>query len=111
VNDNWRSIGGFFPPGSKISAIARSQNNLDLFVLGNDSRAYSSWWSAGNDWSGVDDDWRPIGGFFPSPGTNLDLFVIGNDGRVYTSWWSPGNDWSGVNDDWRSVGGFFPTGV
>jgi hypothetical protein len=111
VNDNWRSIGGFFPPGSKISAIARSQNNLDLFVLGNDSRAYSSWWSAGNYWSGVNDDWRPIGGFFPSPGTNLDLFVIGNDGRVYTSWWSPGNDWSGVNDDWRSIGGFFPTGV
>src|SRR5918997_4536806 len=60
-----------------------------------------------SDWSGVNDNWRPVGGFFPpvarvsatsrSPG-NLDLFITGNDGRIYTSWWYEGNDWSGVND-------------
>jgi len=112
VNDNWRSIGGFFPPGAEVSAVARTGNNLDLFVVGNDGRVYTSWWSAGADWSGVNDNWRPIGGFFPPAariaavartGTNLDLFVVGNDGRVYTSWWSAGADWSGVNDNWMVV--------
>ncbi|MDJ0357614.1 matrixin family metalloprotease [Paenarthrobacter sp. PH39-S1] len=120
VNDNWRSIGGFFPNGAHLSAVARTGNNLDVFVCGNDGRVYTSWWYAGVDWSGVNDNWRSIGGFFPNgapvaavarTGNNLDLFVCGNDGRVYTSWWYAGADWSGVNDNWRSIGGFFPNGA
>ncbi len=120
VNDTWRSLGGYFPVGAPVSAVARSPNNLDLFVVGNDGRVYTSWWSAGRDWSGVNDTWRSLGGYFPvgapvsavarSP-NNLDLFVVGNDGRVYTSWWSAGRDWSGVNDTWRSLGGYFPVGA
>ena len=120
VNDNWRSIGGFFPPGAQVTAVARKPGQLDLFVCGNDGRVYTSWWVAGQDWSGVNDNWRSIGGFFP-PGAhvaavartpdNLDLFICGNDGRVYTSWWFQGADWSGVNDNWRSIGGFFPAGA
>ena len=120
VNDNWRPIGGFFPPGAPVSAVARTPDNLDLFITGNDGRVYTSWWYAGADWSGVNDNWRPIGGFFP-PGApvsavartpdNLDLFITGNDGRVYTSWWYAGADWSGVNDNWRGIGGFFPHGA
>ena len=58
-------IGGFFPPAAPVSSVARTGNNLDLFITGNDGRVYTSWWSAGNDWSGVADNWRPIGGFFP----------------------------------------------
>ena len=117
VADNWRPIGGFFPVTAPVSSVARTGNNLDLFITGNDGRVYTSWWSAGNDWSGVADNWRPIGGFFPvtapvssvaRTGNNLDLFITGNDGRVYTSWWSAGNDWSGVADNWRPIGGFFP---
>ncbi len=121
VSDNWRSIGGFFPPGARVAAVARTPDNLDLFVCGNDGRVYTSWWSQGQDWSGVGDNWRSIGGFFPvgaplsavaRTGNNLDLFVSGNDGRVYTSWWFAGAaDWSGVNDSWRSIGGFFPVGA
>ncbi|MCZ2404222.1 hypothetical protein IV498_13795 [Paenarthrobacter sp. Z7-10] len=120
VNDNWRSLGGFFPAGAPVAGVARSSNNLDLFITGNDGRVYTSWWYAGADWSGVNDNWRSLGGFFP-PGApvavtsrsagNLDLFITGNDGRVYTSWWYDGADWSGVNDNWRSLGGFFPAGA
>ena len=120
INDNWRSIGGFFPVGAPVSSVARTGNNLDLFVCGNDGRVYTSWWQAGSDWSGINDNWRSIGGFFP-PGApvsvvarhpdHLDLFVCGNDGRVYTSWWHAGSDWSGINDNWRPIGGFFPPGV
>ena len=117
INDNWRPIGGFFPPGAPVAAVARTPNNLDLFITGNDGRVYTSWWFQGVDWSGINDNWRPIGGFFPpaaplgavarTPG-NLDLFITGNDGRVYTSWWFQGVDWSGINDNWRPIGGFFP---
>jgi hypothetical protein len=120
VNNTWRSIGGIFPVGAPVGAVARSPNNLDLFICGNDGRVYTSWWFAGADWSGVNDNWRPIGGVFPvgaavgavarTP-TNLDLFICGNDGRVYTSWWFAGADWSGVNDNWRPIGGFFPVGA
>jgi Papain-like cysteine protease AvrRpt2 len=117
INDNWRPIGGFFPPGAPVAAVARTPNNLDLFITGNDGRVYTSWWFQGVDWSGINDNWRPIGGFFPPAAplgavartpTNLDLFITGNDGRVYTSWWFQGVDWSGINDNWRPIGGFFP---
>jgi hypothetical protein len=120
INDNWRSLGGFFPPGAPVSATTRNPNNLDLFVVGNDGRVYTSWWYAGSDWSGINDNWRSLGGFFPvgAPVSavartpdNLDLFIVGNDGRVYTSWWYAGSDWSGINDNWRSLGGFFPVGA
>ncbi|MFI1034253.1 hypothetical protein [Streptomyces sp. NPDC020951] len=120
INDNWRSIGGFFPAGAPVKAIAKSPDSIDLFITGNDGRVYTSWWYAGADWSGINDNWRSVGGFFPpgaplsvtsrNPG-NLDVFVTGNDGRVYTSWWYAGNEWSGINDNWRSIGGFFPAGA
>jgi hypothetical protein len=117
VNNNWRSIGGIFPPAAPVSVTSRNAGNLDLFITGNDGRVYTSWWYEGNDWSGVNDTWRSIGGIFPvgapvsaitkSP-NSIDLFITGNDGRVYTSWWYEGNDWSGVNDTWRNIGGIFP---
>ena len=119
IGDNWRSLGGFFPPGNHVSAVARMPEHLDLFITGNDGRVYTSWWYQGADWSGLGDRWRSIGGFFPAGAPisvtsrsagNLDLFVVGNDGRVYTSWWYQGADWSGLGDRWRSIGGFFPAG-
>ena len=111
VADNWRSLGGIFPVGAPVTAVARKPGQLDLFICGNDGRIYTSWWTEGQDWSGIADNWRPIGGFFPAGARvaavartpdSLDLFVIGNDGRVYTSWWFHGGDWSGINDNWRS---------
>jgi hypothetical protein len=91
-----RNIGGFFPPRAPVAAVSRTPNNLYLFITGNDGRVYTSWWSSGSDWSGLNDRWRGIGGFFPRGApvaavsrtpNNLDLFITGNDGRVYTSWW------------------------
>jgi hypothetical protein len=65
LNDNWRGIGGFFPPGACVTAVSRAPDHLDLFITGNDGRVYTSWWSSGSDWSGLNDNWRGIGGFFP----------------------------------------------
>jgi hypothetical protein len=64
ANDNWRSLGGFFPAAAPVTAVSRSAGNLDLFIPGNDSRVYSSWWYAGSDWSGINNSWASIGGFF-----------------------------------------------
>ena len=118
--DSWTPIGGFFPAGAPIAAVARFPNHLDLFITGNDGRVYTSWWHDGQAWSGAADNWAPIGGFFP-PGApltalarvpdHLDVFVTGNDGRVYTSWWHEGHNWSGAADNWAAIGGFFPAGA
>jgi hypothetical protein len=120
VNNNWASIGGFFPAGAPIAATSRSPGNLDLFITGNDGRVYTSWWYEGQDWSGIHDNWANLGGFFPAGASvtalarrpdHLDLFITGNDGRVYTSWWHEGQPWSGVNNNWASIGGSFPAGA
>ena len=120
INDNWRSIGGVFPPGAPVAAVSREPNHLDLFITGNDGRVYTSWWHAGTEWSGINDNWRPIGGYFPAGAAvaavsrepnHLDLFITGNDGRVYTCWWHAGTEWSGINDNWRSIGGYFAAGA
>jgi len=117
--DNWMGIGGFFPAGGSIHAVARLTNHLDVFVLGNDGRVYTAWWHEGQNWSGGADNWLSIGGFFPANAAihavarqpeQLDVFTIGNDGRAYTAWWSSANGWSGINDNWLSLGGFFPVG-
>ncbi len=110
--DNWLPIGGFFPVRAHVAAVARMPEHLDLFVVGNDGRMYTSWWHQGQNWSGGNDNWLPIGGFFP-PGSptsaagrlqnHLDVFVVGNDGQMYTSWWHEGQDWSGRNDNWLSL--------
>jgi hypothetical protein len=56
------------PPNTSVNAVARKPEQLDLFVVGNDGRVYTSWWTGGvSDWSGINDNWRPIGGFFPVP--------------------------------------------
>lgn len=120
IYDNWRSLGGFFPAGAPVSVTSRNPGNLDLFITGGDGRVYTSWWYEGSDWSGVNDNWRSLGGVFPAGARvaaaarnpdQLDLFITGGDGRVYTSWWHAGQDWSGVNDNWRPIGGFFPAGA
>ncbi|WP_057176780.1 hypothetical protein [Paraburkholderia caribensis] len=120
VDNNWRPIGGVFPISAPVAAVARTPNNLDLFVVGNDGVVYTSWLAPGADWSGLGNKWRPIGGVFPAGAPiaavgrrpdNLDLFVVGNDGLVYTSWLAPGADWSGLGNKWRAIGGVFPVGA
>ena len=99
-------------PGRRCRVVARAPDHLDLFVIGNDGRVYTSWWHAGTDWSGINDNWRSIGGFFP-PGApvasvarhpdHLDLFIRGNDDQIWSEWWHAGSEWSGINDNWFFV--------
>ncbi|RVU17681.1 hypothetical protein EOT10_34235, partial [Streptomyces antnestii] len=47
VTGNWRPIGGFFPAGAPVTAIAKSPSSIDLFLTGNDGVVYTSWWYEG----------------------------------------------------------------
>jgi hypothetical protein len=61
-----RPIGGYFPPGAPVAAVSRNPNQLDLFITGYNGVVYTNWWTAGFDWSGINNNWRPI-----SPGPAL----------------------------------------
>lgn len=45
INDNWRPIGGFFPPGCPVTGVSPKAGILDLFICGNDGPVYTSWWT------------------------------------------------------------------
>ena len=117
INNNWRPIGGIFPPGAPLAVLSRLTWTLDLFVTGGDGVVYLNRWHEGGDWSGLN-GWQPVGGYFP-PGApvaavsrmvdHIDLFACGNDGVVYQSWWQ--GDWSGEDNNWLPIGGFFPPGA
>ncbi|MFN7641533.1 MAG: hypothetical protein ACK5PW_00340 [Burkholderiales bacterium] len=118
--DAWQNIGGVFPPGAPITAVARNPDQLDLFIVGNDGCVYTSWWSEGATWSGLGNQWRNLGGVFPAGARvaavsrhpdHLDLFITGHDGCVYTCWWHAGGDWSGLGNRWANIGGVFPAGA
>lgn len=121
VNDNWKDIGGVFPPGAPIAAVARNPDQIDLFVTGNQGDVYTSYWTAGGEWTGIGNKWQDIGGVFPAGApisaisrnpNQIDLFVTGNQGDVYTSWWTSGvTDWTGVGNKWTDIGGVFPAGA
>ncbi|MGV0646755.1 hypothetical protein ABQE44_25555 [Mycolicibacterium sp. XJ2546] len=86
-----------FDTMQQVAAVARSPENLDLFVLGNDERLYTTYWSVGADWP----EWevpRNLGGarFWPQyqnvaavsrSQSDLDLFVLGNNGELWTASW------------------------
>ena len=90
-----------------VAAVSRAPGNLDLFIVGNDSRVWSTFWN-GN-WS---HDWFPLPGqavfdrnvqhvaaVSRAPG-NLDLFIVGNDNHVWSTFWN--GNWS---HDWFPLPG------
>ena len=40
------------PPGSKISAMTRFKDHIDLFVVGRDGAVYTTWWDNSTGWAG-----------------------------------------------------------
>jgi hypothetical protein len=95
----------------QIAAVSRAAGNLDLFVLGFDNHAWSSFWNDHTGWSG---DWFPLPGqavfdhqtqqiaAVTRAAGNLDLFVIGFDNRVWSTFW---NDAAGWASDWFPLPG------
>jgi hypothetical protein len=118
--DKWMDIGGVFTPAAPLAAIARKPNLIDVFVTGQNGHVYTSWYSDGNQWSGLGDKWLDIGGVFPVAAplsviarnpSQLDVFVTGLNGNVYTSFYVDGGQWSGFGDKWIDIGGVFNPGA
>jgi hypothetical protein len=135
----WGTIGGgppfpvlpplvaipMFNSGTKISVVARSNQNLDVFTCGKDGQVYTSYWNGPDSedgdegWGPVADRWQPLGGAFP-PGPvtalarnpkQLDVFIADLTGKVNTAWWTRGKEWSSLGSPggWKLVsGGDFP---
>jgi hypothetical protein len=112
----WNSHDGWNPNGwfqihpetkfdhttQKLAAIARSPNNLDLFVIGFDNVVYSAYWSPASNWGGwfqlhpetkFDHTRQQLAVVSRTP-NNLDLFVIGFDNVVYSNYWSAAGGWN-----------------
>lgn len=100
----WEINGGIATPGAPVTAVSRSKDKLDIFVVGTDQRVWSAAWepSATNQWYG----WFPIGEVrvpqysavnVVSRNTNkLDLFVTDVNGVIRTAAWEPS-----FTDGWR----------
>jgi hypothetical protein len=114
-NTDWFPLPGqarFDHVKQQVVAVSRTPGNLDLFVIGNDNRVWTTFWPAQQQGWNAD--------FFPLPGQavfdhqvqrlaavsrapgNLDLFVVGFDDRIWTTFWSAGHGW---NADWFPLPG------
>jgi hypothetical protein len=126
---DWTPIStGYFPtePQPAPVTVIYPNSQPSVFVCGGDGRVYRSFRGGSEDqWSGANDDWASIGGFFfnsPNPVPRIAgivppydevyyyLFICGNDGGIYYSVGSPDGNWSGSNDSWTGLGGSFPPG-
>ncbi len=99
----WQIRGGRAAPGAPVSAVSRSADKLDIFVIGTDNGTYTAAWEPGfsDGWHG----WWNLNGGRAAHGSLitavsrrpdfLDVFVIGMDGRAWTAAWSPGRPWAG----------------
>ncbi|HWW03560.1 MAG TPA: hypothetical protein VNZ64_27905 [Candidatus Acidoferrum sp.] len=86
----------------RIATVARTQNHVDLFVIGFDNAVWSTWWEQGPGWSPwfqihpetVFDHTTQQIATVARTNDHVDLFVIGFDNAVWSTWWEAGPGWS-----------------
>jgi hypothetical protein len=94
----WSINGGRSQPSAAISLVARSPQQLDVWVTGTDGRIYTAAWDAASDvFDGAWRGWWPVAGGQAPPGApvaavsrdpaKLDAFVVAGDGHVWTAAW------------------------
>ena len=106
----WHLKGGKAAPGAAVTAVSRSADKLDAFVVGTNGEIYTAAWEPAfkDGWHGW---WNLKHGATAagSPITavsrskdKLDVFCVGNDGYVYTAAWEPAfkDGWHG----WSRIG-------
>jgi hypothetical protein len=107
----WNLRGGVAAPGAHITAVSRSADKLDVFVVGTDGGVYTAAWQPefSDGWHG----WWRIGDLVVPQGSavhavsrsadKLDIFVTDVNGRVMSAAWQPGfTSWHGW---WHIKGG------
>jgi hypothetical protein len=100
----WHINGGMGAPGAPVTAVVRSADKLDIFVVGADGGAYTAAWQPNsNNWQGW---WRIGNARFPAQAEinavsrsrdKLDIFATANGGETLTAAWEPGftDGWHG----------------
>jgi len=114
----WQIKGGKAAPGAPVTAVSRSTDKLDIFVVGTDGRVYTAAWEpAFTDWW---HGWWPIGASkFPAgapihcvsrSANKLDVFGTDTAGRIITAAWEPSftDGWHGW---WHIRGGLAAAGA
>ena len=107
---SWGSIDSarLFPPGARVSTLARSPDHLDAFAVGSDGAVYTNWRDSNLDGGGWHHWFRigPLG--VATFGTrvaavartpdHIDLFTVGFDGHILSTWWDANVD----NQQWHA---------
>lgn len=108
----WRILDLTVAPGTRVSAVARHADKLDIFVVGKDGQVYTAAWDANianQPWRG----WWRILDANVSPGghvtaisrhpNKLDVFIVATNQGAFTASWEGGvanSQWSG----WWRIG-------
>ncbi|MCH5714702.1 hypothetical protein [Niabella hibiscisoli] len=113
----WLLNQGMAAPGAAVTAVSRSKDKLDVFVVGTDGYVYTAAWEPGfTSWRG----WWRIGNIKVPQGAyvhavsrstdKLDIFVTDVNGRVMTAAWEPAfkDGWHGW---WHVQGGMAAPGA
>ncbi|MGL5080480.1 MAG: M43 family zinc metalloprotease [Microcoleaceae cyanobacterium] len=108
----WNLNQGMAAPGSPVTAVSRSQDKLDVFVVGVDGRVWTAawqpdftdWWHG---WSPIGDLRVPLGSAVHAVSRSqdkLDIFATDVNGVVQTAAWEPSftDGWHGW---WELKGG------
>lgn len=114
----WQIKGGQAAPGATVTAVSRSADKLDIFVVGLDGRVWTAAWQPTfTDWW---HGWWPIGSAkFPQgaaidcvsrSANKLDIFGTDNGGKILTAAWEPSftDGWRGW---WHIKGGMAAAGA
>jgi hypothetical protein len=99
----WQIRGGRAQPGAPVTAVSRSTNKLDVFVVGTDNTTYTAAWEPAftdgwHGWWNLNGGKAAHGSFITATSRRqdyMDVFVVGQDGRVYSAAWRPGAPWGG----------------
>jgi hypothetical protein len=108
----WNLLNGVAAPGAHVTAVSRSADHLDVFVVGTDGGVYTAAWQPdfADGWHG----WWRIGNVVAPQGAavyvvsrstdKLDIFVTDIHGSVMTAAWEPdfADGWHGW---WQINGG------
>ena len=99
-------LAGKFPVGTKVTAIAKGSNRIDLFAKGQLNMLFQKWWN-GEKWQGWKVDKQRVKDTPAAVYRNdkqMDLFVRSQEGEVLHKLWN-GNP---RTNSWKSIGGRIP---
>ncbi len=114
----WRIGKVTAPQGSRIAAVSRSPDHLDVFVVDVSGNVMSAAWQTGDtNWRGwwhIQQGKAKAGAYISAVARSsqkLDIFVVGTDGGIYTAAWDAAVSNAAWRGWWRVAGGSAPLGA